>query len=213
MHAMSSVVVTCRRSWVSAIYERGYRQLFAVAGFPGIDAEAAAAIKYFATQHGSVVVNLSCGSGLLARKSVQSGNFAGVVASGFSESMLDQAAQYLSTDYKAQAACCCCLQTLRACHVPWALWQPSLQACSCFRFRVCMTKPCCSLQRLSFQLACATASSQQQAFTTCCSRLHATHHLQLSDRTVITSDSKRCGGNASSSCARCNHQNLHAALG
>ena len=39
---------------------------------------------------GKVVVDMSCGSGLFARRFAASGRFAGVVAADFSESMLQQ---------------------------------------------------------------------------------------------------------------------------
>ena len=39
---------------------------------------------------GKVVVDISCGSGLFARRFAASGRFAGVVAADFSESMLTQ---------------------------------------------------------------------------------------------------------------------------
>ena len=160
------------------------------------------------------MVDLSCGSGLFARKFAQSGNVAGVVASGFSESMPDQAAQYLSADYKSAGS----VLLLRAdvARLPFAMGSEAAIFAGALLLQISCLHDEAMLQPAKIELsACMHHSrpSQQQAFTTCCSRLHAKHHLQLNDRTVTTSDSKRCGGNASSSCARRNHQNLHAALG
>lgn len=87
-----------RNPLVSLAYERGWRQGFVWAGFPGADAEAALAIDYLTPAHGSVVLDLSCGSGLFARRFLASGRFAGVIAADFSESMLREARQYFNSD-------------------------------------------------------------------------------------------------------------------
>lgn len=87
-----------RNPLVSLSYERGWRQGFAWSGFPGADAEAAAAIEYLTPAHGSVVLDLSCGSGLFARRFLASRRFSGVIAADFSESMLTEARQKLDAD-------------------------------------------------------------------------------------------------------------------
>ena len=43
---------------------------------------------------------MSCGSGLFSRRFVASGKFAGVIAADFSESMLNQTAQFFRDDPK-----------------------------------------------------------------------------------------------------------------
>jgi ubiquinone/menaquinone biosynthesis C-methylase UbiE len=52
-----------------------------------------------------VLVDMSCGSGLFARRFVRSGRFAGVVAADFSESMLKQAKQFFEADAGLDARC------------------------------------------------------------------------------------------------------------
>lgn len=81
---------------VSFVYERGWRQGFSGAGFPGPDAEFEAAMDYFAPVTGGTVLDLSCGSGLFTRRFLNSDAFDSVVAVDFSEAMLTQTAQYVN---------------------------------------------------------------------------------------------------------------------
>jgi len=87
-----------RSPLVSFVYERGWRQGFSWAGFPGVDKETDMAMEYLAPAYGSVVVDMSCGSGLFSRRFAKSGKFSGVVAADFSESMLQQAKAYFEQD-------------------------------------------------------------------------------------------------------------------
>ena len=61
-----------------------------------------AATSLFAAQ---VLVDLSCGSGLFARRFAKSGRFAGVVATDFSENMLRQAKQNFDADSSINPRC------------------------------------------------------------------------------------------------------------
>ncbi|GAB4820215.1 hypothetical protein N2152v2_007261 [Parachlorella kessleri] len=93
-----------RSPLVSFAYERGWRQGFRWAGFPGVDQEFDLAMGYLLpAAAGKVVVDMSCGSGLFARRFAASGRFAGVVAADFSESMLVQARQYFQQSGGAPA--------------------------------------------------------------------------------------------------------------
>lgn len=83
---------------VSFAYERGWRQGFAWAGFPGADKEYELAMDYLQPGYGSTLVDMSCGSGLFARRFLKSNRFSGVIAADFSESMLGQAKAYLNED-------------------------------------------------------------------------------------------------------------------
>ncbi|GIL59042.1 hypothetical protein Vafri_14011 [Volvox africanus] len=84
-----------RNPLVSFAYERGWRQGFAWAGFPGADKEYDIAMSYLLpAASGKVLVDMSCGSGLFSRRFARSGSFAGVVAADFSESMLQQTREY-----------------------------------------------------------------------------------------------------------------------
>ena len=83
---------------MSSIYERGWRQGFTWAGFPGVDTEFGYAMDYLRPQYGQVLVDMSCGSGLFTRRFAKSGQFAGVVAADFSESMLEQTAAFIRED-------------------------------------------------------------------------------------------------------------------
>jgi len=87
-----------RNPLVSLAYERGWRQGFAWAGFPGVDRETEIALEYLKPAYGEVLVDMSCGSGLFSRRFLASGNFSGVIAADFSESMLQEARSYFDQD-------------------------------------------------------------------------------------------------------------------
>ena len=98
---------------VSNAYERGWRDSFAWAGFPGKEKEFDVAMRFVKEntnqrqqqnqkqQLGEVVLDVSCGSGLFARKFVDSKAFARVVASDFSENMLIEASQFARESSRA----------------------------------------------------------------------------------------------------------------
>jgi SAM-dependent methyltransferase len=88
----------CRRPVVSQIYERGWRQGFAWAGFPGVEREFSQAMNYLRPQYGETLVDMSCGSGLFARRFARSGRFDSIIACDFSESMLRQTQQLIKQD-------------------------------------------------------------------------------------------------------------------
>jgi DNA-directed RNA polymerase subunit RPC12/RpoP len=75
---------------VSYLYERGWRESFKQAGFPGIEKEYELAMEFFQEARGKTVMDLSCGSGLMVRRFAKSGEFARVVAVDYSESMLEE---------------------------------------------------------------------------------------------------------------------------
>lgn len=98
-----------RSPLTSFLYERGWRDNFRTAGFPGIDTEfldleifmsplllpAATAEAPLQDQQqqkvrltSTTIVDLSCGSGLMARRLVRSKKWDRVIAADFSESML-----------------------------------------------------------------------------------------------------------------------------
>jgi len=58
--------------FISAIYERGYRQNFERAGFPGIEKEFVEVQELFNAANASLVLDLSCGSGFMTRKLLKS---------------------------------------------------------------------------------------------------------------------------------------------
>jgi ubiquinone/menaquinone biosynthesis C-methylase UbiE len=55
-------------------------------------------MDYLQPARGQVLVDLSCGSGLFARRFAASGAFAGVAALDYSETMLAQADAYFRDD-------------------------------------------------------------------------------------------------------------------
>jgi hypothetical protein len=65
---------------VSYLYERGWRESFAQAGFPGIEKEYELAMDFFKAAQGKTVMDLSCGSGLMVRRLANSNFFGKVVA-------------------------------------------------------------------------------------------------------------------------------------
>lgn len=69
---------------VSFVYERGWRQGFAWAGFPGEAKEFELAMEYLTPEaSGEVLVDMSCGSGLFTRRFLKSQRFRGVIAADF----------------------------------------------------------------------------------------------------------------------------------
>lgn len=111
-----------RTEAVSSIYERGWRQGFARAGFPGPQREFDLAMRYFAPvlagagaaggegeregeREGGdgaaadprpVLVDASCGTGLFTRLFARSGEFSGIVALDYSETMLRETRRLLA---------------------------------------------------------------------------------------------------------------------
>jgi SAM-dependent methyltransferase len=91
---------------VSFAYERGWRQGFAAAGFPGADTEAEMAMDYFApvvamtSPQTSVVVDMSCATGLFTRRLATSGKYGRVLGCDYSPSMLAEARRRINADPK-----------------------------------------------------------------------------------------------------------------
>jgi ubiquinone/menaquinone biosynthesis C-methylase UbiE len=81
---------------ISGIYENGWRQSFAWAGFPGEQTEWEYSMEYIrdAGCAGGVLLDVSCGSGLFTRRFAASGEFDHVVASDYSASMMKQTRAY-----------------------------------------------------------------------------------------------------------------------
>lgn len=71
---------------VSYAYERGWRNNFRRAGFPGIETEFDYFLDFVAPA--DVVLDVSCGSGLMARRLATCGKFKRVVATDYSEAMM-----------------------------------------------------------------------------------------------------------------------------
>eukprot|EP00166_Cyanidium_caldarium_P000765 ctg_1300.g355 len=78
-----------RTPFVAYLYERGWRDQFQSYGFPGPDEETRLALAFFG-RDARRVMDLSCGSGLMARRLVRSGPFDSVVAVDYSEAMLQE---------------------------------------------------------------------------------------------------------------------------
>lgn len=74
--------------FISAIYERGYRQNFERSGFPGIEKEFSEVKELFRASNASVVLDLSCGSGFMTRNLIKSKEFSRVIAADLSPTML-----------------------------------------------------------------------------------------------------------------------------
>merc|ERR1712071_268249 len=91
---------------VSFAYERGWRQGFARAGFPGADREFELAKEYFApviarkrSEGGeSVLVDMSCATGLFTRRFAKSNEYSRVIACDYSDSMLTEARRRIRAD-------------------------------------------------------------------------------------------------------------------
>ena len=91
---------------IAGAYENGWRQSFAWAGFPGEEIEAGYALDFMrdAGCVGGAVLDVSCGSGLFARRFARSRAFSRVVASDFSESMLRTARELCEKDADVDVA-------------------------------------------------------------------------------------------------------------
>jgi len=89
---------------VSFAYERGWRQGFAAAGFPGPDEEARMAMEYFAPvvagvgAESSVVVDMSCATGLFTRRFASEDKYGRVLGCDYSESMLTEARRRIKSE-------------------------------------------------------------------------------------------------------------------
>jgi SAM-dependent methyltransferase len=84
---------------VPFLYERGWRDNFKRAGFPGIDAEYAEVAQFFApVATDGVCVDMSCGSGLMTRRLLRSGAYRRVLALDYSETMLAETARRLAEE-------------------------------------------------------------------------------------------------------------------
>ena len=90
---------------VPFLYERGWRQSFARAGFPGVEREFSDALAFLGRGgFGGTVVDLSCGSGLFTRRFVESGKFARTIAIDLSQTMLEETRRRLGEVAAADAA-------------------------------------------------------------------------------------------------------------
>jgi ubiquinone/menaquinone biosynthesis C-methylase UbiE len=87
---------------VSFAYERGWREGFGQAGFPGADKEAAMAMEYFASavakSDPNVLVDMSCATGLFTRRFAKCGKYDRVLGCDYSASMLDEARRRIKGD-------------------------------------------------------------------------------------------------------------------
>mmetsp|Transcript_18152 Transcript_18152/g.49549 ORF Transcript_18152/g.49549 Transcript_18152/m.49549 type:complete len:431 (+) Transcript_18152:1-1293(+) len=88
---------------VSYAYERGWRDNFRTAGFPGEDEEARMAMEYFAPSMSRsvdtrVLVDMSCATGLFTRRFAKSENYKRVLGCDYSDSMLTEARRRIQAD-------------------------------------------------------------------------------------------------------------------
>lgn len=83
---------------VSFAYERGWRQGFAAAGFPGADEEFQLVQDFFDPINPKVVVDMSCATGLFTRRLAKSGKYPRVIGCDYSDSMLTEARRRITQD-------------------------------------------------------------------------------------------------------------------
>ena len=104
---------------VSFAYERGWRQGFAAAGFPGADKEYELVKEYFASGDLDVdtVVDMSCATGLFTRRLAKGGDYERVVGCDYSESMLTEARRRIEADEQLKNASGDCQLDLVRCDV------------------------------------------------------------------------------------------------
>lgn len=87
---------------VSFLYERGWRQGFAAAGFPGADKEYQLVRDFFAPVKPDTVVDMSCATGLFTRRLAKGGDYKRVIGCDYSESMLTEARRRIEDDPELQ---------------------------------------------------------------------------------------------------------------
>jgi len=111
-------------------YERGYRQIFQFLGYPGVDEEyqtAKALLRRDATTAAALqsgegrLLDLSCGPGMFAQRFYEDADFATVLASDYSQAMLEQVAGRIAPE-RGQPAGAARLALMRAdvCNLPFA---------------------------------------------------------------------------------------------
>lgn len=86
---------------VSFAYERGWRQGFAAAGFPGADEEFELVQKFFQPitfDNKITIVDMSCATGLFTRRLAKSGVYSRVLGCDYSESMLMESRRRIQSD-------------------------------------------------------------------------------------------------------------------
>eukprot|EP00527_Entomoneis_sp_CCMP2396_P003794 CAMPEP_0198142998 /NCGR_PEP_ID=MMETSP1443-20131203/5644_1 /TAXON_ID=186043 /ORGANISM="Entomoneis sp., Strain CCMP2396" /LENGTH=418 /DNA_ID=CAMNT_0043806135 /DNA_START=28 /DNA_END=1281 /DNA_ORIENTATION=+ len=88
---------------VSYAYERGWRDQFRTAGFPGEDEEARMAMEYFSpamarSMDTRALVDMSCATGLFTRRFAKSEKYKRVLGCDYSASMLEEARRRIQAD-------------------------------------------------------------------------------------------------------------------
>lgn len=93
---------------VSFAYERGWRQGFARAGFPGPDKEYELVKEFFEPAvvgaGKTTVVDMSCATGLFTRRLAKSNDYDRVIACDYSESMLLEARRRIRSDVELRSS-------------------------------------------------------------------------------------------------------------
>jgi ubiquinone/menaquinone biosynthesis C-methylase UbiE len=85
---------------VSFAYERGWRQGFAAAGFPGVEKEYEMVRDYFHPIQPQVVVDMSCATGLFTRRFAKSNEYPRVIGCDYSDAMLLEARSRINSDFQ-----------------------------------------------------------------------------------------------------------------
>eukprot|EP00249_Psilotum_nudum_P011818 c23403_g1_i1 orf=507-1373(+) len=87
-----------RNRVISYVYERGWRSTFKRDGFPGPDEEFTMAKELLRPAAGGVLLDVSCGTGVMSRRFARCGIYSTVFALDFSETMLQQCSEFLKED-------------------------------------------------------------------------------------------------------------------
>jgi len=78
----------------------GWRQNFAVAGFPGVEKEYEMVRDYFRPIHPQVVVDMSCATGLFTRRFAGSNEYPRVIGCDYSDAMLLEARTRINSEFQ-----------------------------------------------------------------------------------------------------------------
>jgi len=96
--ALPSGVALFQNPLLAYVYERGYRDVFDIFNFPGYNEEFKMAQVFLKSAKGGTILDVSCGGGGFTRRFLISGNYETVIASDYSEAMLENCRGFLEKD-------------------------------------------------------------------------------------------------------------------
>ncbi|CAM6040205.1 unnamed protein product [Sphagnum compactum] len=96
--ALPSGVALFQNPLLAYVYERGYRDVFDIFNFPGYNEEFKMAQVFLKSAKGGTILDVSCGGGGFTQRFLISGDYETVIASDYSEAMLENCRGFLEKD-------------------------------------------------------------------------------------------------------------------